>query len=168
MTGVDWSLFGIRPKAPKPKRESGRPPKQSSSTYGRKPGRFEPGSQELKDKEYERALLRRAKEKYDDDLATYSSVHPNFRKFLATLRREEKTTTMPRSGYLDWDVIGLAEDLQLYELPAEVRWMAFREFHAFLKRITKRKYGDEFGKLLPIGEWKKTDFETMKRALELK
>lgn len=157
MVGVDWSLFGIRPKAPKPKRESGRPPK-----------RFEPGSQELKDKEYEKVLLTRAREKYEDDRAAYSNAHPNFRKFLATLKREEKTTTMPRSGYLDWDVIGLAEDLKLYDLPVDVRWMAFREFHAFLKRITKRKYGDECGKLLPFDEWKNTDFEVMKRALELR
>jgi hypothetical protein len=157
LTAVDWSQFGIRPSKPKaPKEKRGRPPK-----------RFEPGSQELKDKEFETRQLKRAKEKYEAAINSACTEYPEFGKWIRTLEREEPLSAMPRNGYLDWDATELSILLKLTELPEEIRRLAFTEFARLLRRVTKRKYGDECGPLLPFEEWAETDFEQMKRTLRL-
>lgn len=154
---VDWSAFGLRTPGAKAK------PK---TTF--RPGRQHiPEGQQLKDKEYAARQIRRLKEKYTEDIRKASVEYLPFRRWLDTIRREEPNTTMPRSGYLDWNAVELAEKLKMHELPEEIRWLAFRCFSQMLKRVTKQKYGYEEGPLLPFDELKDADFEAVKRALKL-
>jgi hypothetical protein len=156
LVAVDWSAFGVKPKAPKATRQSGRPPK-----------RFEQGSQELKDAEFESRQFKRMVERQKAAIESACTEYPAFDKWMKTLAREEPISTMERNGYLDWDATELAIHLKLPELPEDIRRLAFKAFALVIKRVTKRTYDCECGPILPLEEWKETDFEQMKRTLKL-
>lgn len=116
----------------------------------------------------QRILFKRAKVKWGKRQAEALKEHGTLQKFFDVLAREQRKTSMPKLGVVDWDVVDVIKRLELKTLPFEPRRMALQRFGDFIWTVTKKEFGEHMGDPLPadLGGWT-SDYELVKRALKL-
>lgn len=115
------------------------------------------------------AILKGAELVYEREVRRAIKRNATFRRWFKALDRHAPTVDMPRLGELTIDFAAYAELIGLQGEPDDIRWLALREFSAFMQFVNERHGYKPLDDPWPenLGGYR-SDLDALKRTLRIR